>query len=161
MATNQASKTATGTNDLEAGSSTSTNANGSSVPSDNGSQNAPSLGQVLQKKATTWPLPSLDLHVFRIDSDAHVEQVKDAFVGLDEALATEANTFENPGTANSKTSAGCSFWIDIDAEEQDREEVNRWIEKLNFGTLITNTITKPTEGTCGRLIFPRMAHTVF
>jgi hypothetical protein len=120
------------------------------VPTDDGTPKRPRPERQLRRAVAARALPGLVLHVFHIDSEAHVEEFDDAYDGLNEALGAEGdsmgNSMVNTDEAKAEKSNFSSYWVDIDADERDRQEVNEWMQKLNFGSLITDTITKSTEG---------------
>lgn len=131
--------------DLEEGAFTDASSNAS--PSEEGVRKETRPERILRRSAATRALPGLVLHVFHIDAEGQLEPYEDAYKGLDKALTIESNSSGSTASIKDKKSGHqSSYWVDIDADERDRQEVNEWIEKLNFGSLITDTITKPTEG---------------
>lgn len=154
------------TSDLEEGGATTEDANGNAPPPEK--HVAPHRG--IHRSIGTHALPCLVVHVFHIDKEAKVEPFEDHHAGLLEALSAEKNDIDTPvgiptdsnkegkhreknGGKDKDISLQRSYWVDIDADERDRPEVNEWIQKLNFGSLITDTITKPAEGTCDGIDF--------
>lgn len=146
------------TSDLEEGGATTEDANGNAPPPEK--HVAPHRG--IHRSIGTHALPCLVVHVFHIDKEAKVEPFEDHHAGLLEALSAEKNDIDTPvgiptdsnkegkhreknGGKDKDISLQRSYWVDIDADERDRPEVNEWIQKLNFGSLITDTITKPAE----------------
>lgn len=108
----------------------------------------------LRRVAATRELPGLVLHVFQIENDGKVVPIEDSYAGLNEALAwnhtsesTYSTTSSAPSSKKDQVDNMPSYWVNIDADERDRVELNEWIEELNLGGFITDQITKPAEGT--------------
>ena len=108
---------------------------------------APAPERKLRRSAATRALPGLVLHTFQIDKDGKVEPFENAYAGLEEALSIEVLAPSNDNNHKKKITHTPAYWVDIDADERDRLELNEWIERLNLGVFVTDQITKPVEGT--------------
>lgn len=97
----------------------------------------------LRRSAATRALHGLVLHVFRIEKNGKVAPVEDSYSGLNEALTTETVA---AASTKKQLNQIPSYWVDIDADERDRTELNDWIDRLDLGSFVTDQLTKPAEG---------------
>ncbi len=111
---------------------------------DGTTQSSPAApARTLHRVSATRALPGLVLHAFQIKKEGKVVPYDDAYVGLNEALAADNDV---AGSLKSIEDTQ-TYWVDVDADERDRTELNEWIERLNLGNFISDQIKKPVEGT--------------
>lgn len=103
--------------------------------------------RALHRTAALRALPGVVLHVHQISPDGKVEMYDKPYAGLEKALLASQET---ANTTSSKTSKKQrvklpSYWVHVDADERDRIELNEWIDRLNFGSFLSDQIKRPAE----------------
>jgi Mg2+ and Co2+ transporter CorA len=83
-------------------------------------------GLLRDQPASICLLPGMRINAFSIDAEGELH-ICDA----EEALA------------KSQQVGGGAFWIDIDADEHDKEELGEWLEKLNLSPFLTCQLAEP------------------
>jgi hypothetical protein len=143
--------------DLESGSmeSTTTCTNTTTPCSEDANQENSGAPKVLAQKTperkllrsiSTRALPGLVLHVFQIEADGALQACKDPYTSLADALVAGRPENEKNGE---------NYWVDVDADERDRDELSEWIQELQLGSFVTDLLTRPANGT-SEFEVPRM-----
>jgi Mg2+ and Co2+ transporter CorA len=97
----------------------------------------PPMRSTITRSRTFIELPGMKIHAHKIDSEGNLQEC-----AADEALERGSKP---PSVGGAGKDDNNNYWIDVDADERDEEELREWLQKLPLSSFMMGRLAEPAH----------------